>query len=432
LLQLIFTLLHCSFYEDRKQFLKNILQDLKVSHELSLLTRLSILNIEDEIILDFFTIIDNVDLSFSLFAQVKALKNKISNLIQSQAIAKSLQGKILSLSQVSETPVLEEIFNFSINRMIDTLSEAPDLVSTITGMMQLMSVMPRQQILENIVIEIDNEVLKNNNLISEISEKSTVASNFLKRENLDFVCTYESRENQTGALLFCIHGNTKEDIESFTERISKKVFLAAPSTQIFIFTSRESQQLLFKGDNQAKVYHSLVKGLETDLPGLFTYDFLSVDLLIDAFKSARDQDFSAAVTFGKYGNSYQTLIGDLNLMLGNKKINISPDLSEIIFKLSSSSGDEIDLYPENLSHGELKRLSLYMWLRSRLIEDSIVLMDEVEIAFHPDWQYQIVSDLAHWAPSNQYILATHSYELCQAVTPAHVKELEPKLLKTES
>jgi hypothetical protein len=71
------------------------------------------------------------------------------------------------------------------------------------------------------------------------------------------------------------------------------------------------------------------------LPGLFTYYFLSVDLLIDAFKSARDQDFSAAVTFGKYGNSYQTLIGDLNLMLGNKKINISPDLSEIIVQSRS-------------------------------------------------------------------------------------------------
>jgi predicted ATP-binding protein involved in virulence len=59
-------------------------------------------------------------------------------------------------------------------------------------------------------------------------------------------------------------------------------------------------------------------------------------------------------------------------------------------------------------------------------------MDEIEIALHPDWQYQIVSDLQQWAPSNQYILATHSYELCQALTPSHVKELPPKLLKQES
>jgi predicted ATP-binding protein involved in virulence len=97
-----------------------------------------------------------------------------------------------------------------------------------------------------------------------------------------------------------------------------------------------------------------------------------------------------------------------------------------------NNGETIELYPEDLSHGELKRLSIYIWLKSRNIEDAIVLMDEVEIAFHPDWQYQIISDLKEWAPSNQYILATHSYALCEALTPAHVKEIEPKLIKQES
>lgn len=92
----------------------------------------------------------------------------------------------------------------------------------------------------------------------------------------------------------------------------------------------------------------------------------------------------------------------------------------------TNTGNEI--YPEDLSHGELKRLSIYAWIQSRSMQDSIVLMDEIENGFHPDWQYQIVVDLTEWAPSNQYILATHSYELCQAVTPAHVKEIEPKLL----
>ena len=55
-------------------------------------------------------------------------------------------------------------------------------------------------------------------------------------------------------------------------------------------------------------------------------------------------------------------------------------------------------------------------------------MDEIENALHPDWQYQIVRDLVEWGKDNQYILATHSYGLCEALTPAHVKELEPKLI----
>jgi len=116
--------------------------------------------------------------------------------------------------------------------------------------------------------------------------------------------------------------------------------------------------------------------------------------------------------------------------LGNKKINPNIELSGVNFQLDRDD-ENIELQPEDLSHGELKRLSIYLWLKYRNIENAIVLMDEVEIAFHPDWQYQIISDLQEWAPSNQYILATHSYELCQALTPAHVKELEPKLIKNQ-
>jgi len=124
-------------------------------------------------------------------------------------------------------------------------------------------------------------------------------------------------------------------------------------------------------------------------------------------------------------------MNDLKLILVNKKNNLNPDLSEVNFKLDRDD-ENIEIHPEDLSHGELKRLSIYMWIKYRNIENAIVLMDEIEIAFHPDWQYQIISDLKQWAPSNQYILATHSYELCQALTPSHVKELEPKLLKQET
>ena len=37
-------------------------------------------------------------------------------------------------------------------------------------------------------------------------------------------------------------------------------------------------------------------------------------------------------------------------------------------------------------------------------------MDEIEIALHPDWQYEIVNDLKDWAQNNQFILATHSFK----------------------
>lgn len=225
---------------------------------------------------------------------------------------------------------------------------------------------------------------------------------------------------------------SKDQAKSLLHNISRKIFLAAPSTQVFLFLPPDSRKVLFSSSNKAdKNYYAILTSARFELKGLFTYDFLAVELLIKSFKDARDRDFREAIKTGSYGNSYQSLINDLNLLLGNKSINLNEDFSGVNFQLYNN-GETIELYPEDLSHGELKRLSIYVWLKSRNIKDAIVLMDEVEIAFHPDWQYQIISDLKEWAPSNQYILATHSYALCEALTPAHVKEIEPKLIKQES
>lgn len=196
-----------------------------------------------------------------------------------------------------------------------------------------------------------------------------------------------------------------------------------------MFLPPDSRKLLFSNSsNGDKNYYGILESARSKLKGLFTYDFLAVELLIESFKDARDRDFKQAIKTGVYGNNYQTLTNELNTFLGNKRINLDKDFAGVNFQLYNN-GETIELYPEDLSHGELKRLSIYVWLKLRNIEDAIVLMDEIEIAFHPDWQYQIISDLKEWAPSNQYILATHSYELCQALTPAHVKEIEPKLIK---
>ena len=232
--------------------------------------------------------------------------------------------------------------------------------------------------------------------------------------------------------LHCSFNNqSKEKSQLFLDNISHKIFLAAPSTQVFLFLPQDARKLLFKKSSKGDNYYCILESVRDKLSGLFTYDFLAVELLIESFKAVRDRDFREAIQTGNYGNSYQALINDLNRLLGNKRINLDEDFAGVNFQLYNN-GETVELYPEDLSHGELKRLSIYIWLKSRNIEDAIVLMDEVEIAFHPDWQYQIISDLKEWAPSNQYILATHSYALCEALTPAHVKEIEPKLIKQES
>ena len=165
--------------------------------------------------------------------------------------------------------------------------------------------------------------------------------------------------------------------------------------------------------------------------GLITYDFLTVKTLIAAIQRAGQLDFEVARSTGEYGTNYKQLLKDLNFLLHDKQINITSDLSGLTFT-KNKLGGKVELETEDLSHGELKRLSIYIWLKYYNIENAIVLMDEVDLALHPDWQYKIVSDLVDWVPSNQYILATHSYELCQALTPSHVKVLEPKLTERRS
>jgi predicted ATP-dependent endonuclease of OLD family len=270
------------------------------------------------------------------------------------------------------------------------------------------------------------------------------------KENLRLIHLESFITSEKPNILFCEFINIDDKmIDQFRVNLSHKIFLASPSTQIFLFSSSIYRKSLFRkkitsgtintasenlkksNGNFPKLKDELSKEWEKmtdELPNFLPYDFFSVDVIIQAFIKARDQDFEEArLTEGKYGNRYKGLLSDFNNFLIDKKINIDQDLLGINFK-TERNGKTIELYPEDLSHGELKRLSLYVWLKYSNIENAIILFDEIEIALHPDWQYQIIRDLEEWGPTNQYILATHSYELCQALTPAHVKEIEPKLL----
>ena len=255
--------------------------------------------------------------------------------------------------------------------------------------------------------------------------------NFLGINKLVYLCQANNQKNEKIFLLCKFSQAIQEEFQLFMKELSSKIFLAAPSTQVFIFLPKATNKSLFQINQptlDSSNYYLAMADVKKKLINLFTYDFLPVELLINYLIMARDQDFAQAIETGEYGNNYQLRRQNLNSILSDKEINLDKYISGITFKFKGDTNGE-ELYPEDLSHGELKRLSIYLWLKYRRIKDAIVLMDEIEIALHPDWQYKIIEDFQEWEPSNQYILATHSYELCQALTPAHVKEIEPKLLK---
>ena len=382
LLQLIFVLLHCSGNPHRVEFIQNLLDGFQVNDESGKRT-LAIIDIWDgskTVSLDFFV----------------GNKNYISNLLEEDNDDISsfktydyFPGYVLHEPQISVVHINDR----ETEQAMRTLQHELNKEKQIFNMLDIM-----------------------------------LNDSFIKR-NLITICSHiENKLNQKiGKILICrVNGIDITEVNDFLTILSNKIFMTAHISQVFLFLQPDNRKSLFKKqENNQTNYYQQIKAANSKLPGFFTYDFLSIDILIASFKKAQEDDFAHAVKQrGNYGNNYVKLLDELDNLLSNKKINIEPDLSGINFKID---GDETELYPEDLSHGELKRLCIYMWLKHNKIEDATVLMDELEISFHPDWQYQIVRDLEEWGATNQYILATHSYELCNAVTPAHVKELDPKL-----
>lgn len=75
---------------------------------------------------------------------------------------------------------------------------------------------------------------------------------------------------------------------------------------------------------------------------------------------------------------------------------------------------------DGLSSGQKEIISTFflIWLWTRKYP-KIILIDEPELHLNRDWQQTLVNDLVKNAPNNQYILATHSVEVAEAVEPSH-------------
>ena len=164
------------------------------------------------------------------------------------------------------------------------------------------------------------------------------------------------------------------------------------------------------------------------------YNYLTVKELTEAInKSLRKDNLEAVDNLDfSYGSNFRNLIIDFHNFLGDDMYLLpNKKFDSIVIKKQISETERIELESEDLSHGELRRLGLYAWIKYNIPENSIILIDEVENALYPDWQYNIADELASWG-DNQYLLATHSFHLCEALTPKHVKEIEPKMSKPVS
>ena len=404
-LQLIFVLLHCSAHSERHQFIANMLERVTIPEDENskLLTRFEFIDEDDE----------KIELEFTLCNDDYLRQLDIDPIFNKESVSFGIfleEKKLLSKRANEEEEIKQRAFSdqFYDGEIVATAAEQYEAT---------------ERNIENI-----NKSLKTiQPLINNISENLTLKNQY-------YITSYSCNGNATG--LLCQSSNVNKstkDIKAILTLLSKQVFLSAPSTQIYLFLNKEAKKLLFKKIDAKRGswrnnYESKLDEVKNKLPNFLTFDIFAIDAVISSIEKARNQDFKTQVDTGTIGVNYPKTMAELNTLTQGKKVLPQLDDNAVITGVIFKTNDGMDIYPEDLSHGELKRLSIYVWLKSLPKGENIVLMDEIENALHPDWQYQIVRDLVEWGKDNQYILATHSYGLCEALTPAHVKELEPKLI----
>lgn len=441
-LQLIFVLLHCSAEPSRHVYLQNLLaSDTGAGgSEERVIARLSIRIGQESHALEF------VSLSNRFLAE--KLENQPANGFDAEwmieAARRSLAEVEADIERLERIPLPITIENWVLRTWDTPLSRlqrpgTPQEAKQILGS-------------ENSRLREDAKQL--NAHIDTLSADWQRTRSILTALNYKFITTYRGTvptEQQTRALICRAPGLSISKVEELLSAASSKVFLLGPSNQQYLFLPKDTRKALLKTKQRPQPsknpaapvtkqrpqieYLTSLDEAESAMDGFFAYDWLSVEPLVRLFLSARDEDFQNVVKNGHYGDRYTTLLQEVNNLLFGKKVRPQVDPSGnvvgIEFVVTDESGAETLLSPEDLSQGELKRLMIYAWLRANSATEALVLIDEIEASFHPDWQVGIVRDLEEWGPKNQYLLATHSYELCQALTPRHVRELQPRLRRSE-
>jgi predicted ATPase len=442
-LQLIFTLLHCSFDESRFEFLQNMLEDYVLPEDAGhkSIAKFTFLHEGEDVELEFFAVSNNIVNGYlrkdQINAYKEALKQSKENLRQSNVYIENKNILINDLPFVIN--LVEDLKNEKQNEKkeeikLNIIHFLDDNKYKILGSSEE-EVRDLLEYPDNLIKKIEDRIILFNgygisNIIVEKGARQALkfladGKNYVIIERPNFL------SNCKFSLFYKKSGGNKLKPENLKYEISEKIFLAGPLTQMYHFINKDQRKDFFRLSNGQPLigtYYSQLQRTKEKLTNFFTFDIVSIEQLKAVFKEKSEEDIDAVLE-NKKSDNLKIFLDELNQILANK--DIKPDRKiENVFFFNKKDKELLKAFsPEDLSHGELKYLSIYLWLKFKNITDAVVLMDEIENNLHLEWQMQIAQDIYAWTPTNQFILATHSFELCTAVTPAHVKEIEPKPTK---
>ena len=113
-------------------------------------------------------------------------------------------------------------------------------------------------------------------------------------------------------------------------------------------------------------------------------------------------------------------------------IKFDPPRLTLSVALNGGEREELDL--DQLSGGLRVVLALVADLARRMAQgnphlddplgsEAVVLIDEVDLHLHPEWQQRILVDLMRTFPNAQFIVSTHSPQVLTTVDPKHIVHL---------
>ena len=113
-------------------------------------------------------------------------------------------------------------------------------------------------------------------------------------------------------------------------------------------------------------------------------------------------------------------------------IKLDPPRLALSVEFNGGQREELDL--DQLSGGLRVVLALVADLARRMAQgnphlddplgsEAVVLIDEVDLHLHPEWQQRILVDLMRTFPNAQFIVSTHSPQVLTTVDPKHIVHL---------
>lgn len=391
LLQFIFSFIHCPFVASRQQYLKNLLEGYELKSDINI-NKLASFELEEngDLIKISFSYCENNYENFNSILELKRLidlKEKNNKLYEDINILNRLVNEI-NINNIPHSFLRRELMKFTNSRKEVELLEGSDMF--------LSFIEKTKEKIQDLIVD-ENEIglllIKN-----EIERNKLM--DILNKKNLKYAFHFNDKKN---VLLY--ETNVSDEI---LNEISDKIYLAAPSSQIFhFFDTKELDKLFTRSLYHSMIYENTIMNCQQYLPNFFTYDFSTINLIIEALEKAKEDDFTVLLETEQYGSKVTATLKELGSLLLGKKIKVNNTLKKITI-IDSNSG--LTLSSKDLSHGELKKLSIYIWIKS-ISNNSLILMDEVDMGLHPTWQHELCNDLKNWSFSSQYLIATHSPQI---------------------